>query len=97
MTSQAAARIADGEAHFRRLGLNTKLLKQADEVGIGPVVEDDEPGVDGVTLLVDFDIDGVGMAADPVAGLKHRDFVTPGQQIGRYQAGNTAADNCNAH
>ncbi|MNF75885.1 hypothetical protein D3C84_579770 [compost metagenome] len=47
------------------------MIQQANEVGVGPVVEDDETGVHGIALAVPFDVDSMGMTADPVSGFEH--------------------------
>ena len=68
-------RIVHGEAHFSGVGAHPQLVHQFDEIGIGPIVENDESRVDRIGLPVDVNSDGMGVAADPVAGFKHRDVV----------------------
>ncbi|MNF09596.1 hypothetical protein D3C81_1810970 [compost metagenome] len=57
------------------------MVEQADEVWVGPVVEHDEPGIHRVPLALPLHIDCMGMAADPIGGLKYRHLVPAGQQV----------------
>ncbi|MNQ98037.1 hypothetical protein D3C85_1137110 [compost metagenome] len=72
---QAAVRIVDGKAHLGRARDDAQAIHQTDEVGVGPVVEDDETGVHGITLALPLDVDSMGMAADPVGCFKHGHLV----------------------
>ncbi|MNP77310.1 hypothetical protein D3C76_1747140 [compost metagenome] len=54
------------------------MVEQADEIGVGPVVEHDEPGIYRVPLSLPLHIDGMRMATDPVGGLKYRNLVPAG-------------------
>ncbi|MNR24622.1 hypothetical protein D3C85_1417160 [compost metagenome] len=54
------------------------MVEQADEIGVGPVVKYDEPGIHRVPLSLPLHIDGMGMATDPVGGLKYRNLVPAG-------------------
>jgi len=65
----------DGKAHFSGFGAHPQLIHQLDEVGVSPVVEYDKAGVHSISLAFDAYIDGMGMAADPVAGLEHAAIV----------------------
>ena len=72
---QAGAAAGDAEAHVAGLTLRPHFVQQGDEVGIGPVIEDDEAGVHGVVVPAQADRVGVDVAADVVAGLKEGDCV----------------------
>ena len=74
---EASLLAAHREAHLARLARDPEPVEQADEVRVVPVVEDDEPGVDGVVLggpvgAGELDVDGVGVTADVGAGLDRR-------------------------
>ena len=73
------------------------MVHQGDEIRVGPVVEDDEAGVDRIVLLVQLNVYGMGMAAYSPFGLEYGDVVVTLQQVGCRQAGNSAADDCNTH
>ena len=93
----AAGRVMHREAHLGGLRGDAELVQQADEVGVGPVVEHDEAGVDGEGLALHLDIHRMGMAADPVTGLEQGDLVLALQQVGAGQAGDAAADDGDFH
>ena len=88
----ARLRIAHREAHLGGLRGHAQLIQQADEVGVGPVVEHNKTGVDGKAFALHFNVNRMAVAAHPVTGLKHSDVVLAVEQIGAGQAGNTAAD-----
>ena len=68
------------------------MLEQGGQIRIGRPVEDDEAGVDRDFVAIDGRHDGVGMAADPVGLLVHRDIVALAQQPCRGQAGNPGSN-----
>lgn len=72
VVGQAACRVVHREAHFGWQRGDPELVEQADEMRVGPVIEDDETGVDGVGRAATADIDRVGMPADPAVGFEHR-------------------------
>ena len=60
---------------------NTQLLHQFDEIRVSPIVEHNKAGVHGIGLAFDAHIDGMGVPADPVAGLEHADIMFFMQQV----------------
>ena len=64
---------ADRHAHVGVAGLDAELGEEAQQRRVGPVVVDDEPGVDGDGASPDVHKVGVGMTAEPVVGLVQRD------------------------
>ncbi|MNH00735.1 hypothetical protein D3C79_599350 [compost metagenome] len=72
---QASDRVMHGETHLGRPRGDLQLVEQADEVWVGPVVENDEAGVYRMVFALPGHIDGMRMAADPLLGLEHCDFV----------------------
>ncbi|MNG14453.1 hypothetical protein D3C81_392010 [compost metagenome] len=75
---EASTRVMHRKAHLRGLRGNLEMVEQADEIGVGPVVKYDEPGIHRVPLSLPLHIDGMGMATDPVGGLKYRNLVPAG-------------------
>ena len=78
---------AHREAHLARLAGHVEALEEPDEVRVVAVVEDDEPGVDGVVArgavgAGDLDVDGVGVAAHPGARLEDGHVVVRVEQVG---------------
>ena len=57
-------------------------MQEAFEVRVVAVVEDDEPGVNVMSLVRQVDPDRVGMTPDVLGGFKHRDVVAFVQQMG---------------
>ena len=88
---EPGALAAQREAHVRPLPGRAHRLEQVDEVRVGPVVEDDEAGVDGVAAPVPLDIHGGGVTADIVVGLEDREVVVTVQVPGRGHAGDARA------
>ncbi|MNP76666.1 hypothetical protein D3C76_1739520 [compost metagenome] len=63
------------KAHLGRLRRNAQLIEQANEMRVGPVVEDDETGVQRIVLAAPPHIHGMGVATDPVGRFVHRDLM----------------------
>ncbi len=93
----AGARVVHRKAHFGRLETHVQLTQQFDEVRVGPVVEHNETGIDGIGAAFNLHINRVGMPADPVGGLEDRHLMPAIEQIGAGQPGDTAANDCNFH
>ena len=72
---QARDRVMHGKAHLGRLRWHLKLVEQADEVRVRPVVEDDETGIYCMALAFPDHIKGVCVPPNPLLGLENRDFV----------------------
>jgi hypothetical protein len=79
---EAAALALQAEAHVGGLPGHAQLLQHGNEIRVGPVVEHDEAGVDGVVLALPVDIDGVGVAAGIVARFEHGHVVLAAQAPG---------------
>jgi hypothetical protein len=69
-------------------------LQQPDQIGIGALVEHQEPGVHAVADAFEREVDGVGMAAKPSLALEQRDlrFAREGMRNGK--SGNARTDDC---
>ena len=88
---------AHAETHRTGLGFNPEFIHQGDEIRVGPVVEDDEAGIDGPVPAAEFDVVGMGVAADMVAGLEDGDVMAWVQAMGRREAGDAGADDGQPH
>ena len=84
------------EAHGSGLRLDTELVHELDEVRIGPVIENDETRINGVTAGPYLDVHGMGMPTDIVASLEHVDFVSAGKEMATRHPGNTRPDDRNS-
>ncbi|MNP17956.1 hypothetical protein D3C76_1104080 [compost metagenome] len=72
---QASNRVMHGETHLGRLRSDLELVEQPDELGVGPVVENDEAGIDCMALALPDHIEGMRVAPDPLLGFENRYFV----------------------
>jgi hypothetical protein len=79
------------------LGSDSETGGQFNEVGIRPVVEHDEAGIDGVGFSTHSHRDGMGMAADIAVGLEDRNIVVRAEKICGEQTRDAATDNCDSH
>ena len=87
---QPAPLTADAHAHLGGTHLDVELTEELAQPGVGHVVVDDEPAVDGVLRAVGVgDVVGVRVAAEPVLRLEEGDVVGAGEQVGSGQAGDT--------
>ena len=78
--------------------LDTEFVQQFYEVRIGPVVENNEAGVDLLVFAIEFNSVGVGVPADMPGRLIDRDVVVIAMQLARGDvAGDAAADNGDFH
>ena len=90
---QPALLAADAHAHLGGPHLDVQLAEELAQPGVGHVVVDDEPAVDGVPSASRVgDIVGVRVAAEPVLGFEEGDVVGAGEQVGRGQAGDPRTD-----
>src|SRR5450755_373347 len=89
--------VGDAEAHVTWLRRDSELGQQPLEVGVVPVVQDDEARVDVKAAGLGLNGDGVGVPADPIRRLEHRDLVLSVEQMGGDQAGYAGADDCDLH
>jgi hypothetical protein len=94
---EAAAAVADREAHAGGLGGDAELAEQRFEVRVVAVVEDDEAGVDRLLARRVLDRDRVGVAADPRRRLVDGDVVVAVQVVGRHQARDSGSDDRDPH
>jgi hypothetical protein len=91
----------DRRAHGQQItaleiGAITPGVQQALEMRVGPVVEDDETGVDGVVTILQTDIDGGGVSAQAFGRLEQRDLVSARQIPGGGHAADATADHGDA-
>ena len=93
----ARNRVAHRKAHLRGLEGHAQRGQQANEVRVGPVVEHDEAGINGVLLAVDGHVHGMGMTANPVSGFKHADLVVAIEQIRGSQPRDATANDRDFH
>jgi hypothetical protein len=77
--------------------LHPQFVQQGDEIWVGPVVEDDEAGIDAVVTPTQGDFMGMNMASDVVAGLEEGDVMVGVQAMGGGQAGDAAANDGDPH
>ena len=84
------------ERHVGGVVRHPEVFQQRDEVGVGPAVEDDEPGIDGDPALRALDIHRVGVAARPAVLFVEGHVVAAAEQPGRRQAGHAGANDRNA-
>ncbi len=96
---QTAVIRAHRERHVAGDRRHVQAIKQSHQIGIGSLVEDDEPGIDGYRLagLPPRHLDRVGMAADAAVLLVHHDVVMLVQQPGGTHAGNPGTDHGESH
>ena len=73
-----------------------ELGEESDQARVGALVVDQEAAVDAVRDAVLGDVDGVGMAAEMVAGLEQRDVGVARQAARRGEAGDAGADDRDA-
>jgi hypothetical protein len=93
---QPAALAPDGQAHLRILGCDVELAKQPKQVGVRPLVVDDEPGVDAQEVPgCSLNLVGVGMTAQTPGSFVERHPMATLQHVRRGQAGNAAAHHRN--
>ena len=84
--------VPHAETHLGRLDRHPQLLEQSQQIRVGYLVEDHEPGVDRHPSPVFVHLDGVRMTTDMSLTLENRDVVAPPQQPRRAQSGDAAAD-----
>ena len=89
--------VGDTEAHVARLRGDAELAEETLEVRVVAVVHDDEAGVHVMAAIRGIDAYGVGVAADPVGGLEHRNVMLTVEQMGRDEAGDPRADDGDSH
>ncbi len=94
---QAGFCAGNAKAHGAGLRGHTQPRQQLDEVGIGPVVEHDEPGIDGVCPAVQRDRNSMGMSADVIVGLEDSHFMCCAEQVGGEHAGDAGSADRNFH
>ena len=89
---QTSSLAAYAEAHVGLTRGNAHLIHQADEIGIGPVVVNDEPSVDAMSLPGKVHLDGSRVAAKAILGFEEGDVVMVMQIVGGAEAGYTRSD-----
>jgi hypothetical protein len=93
----AALAACGAEGHLRRLGRHAELAEQAHEPGVGVLVVDDEPGVDGDHTVRAVDGHGPDMAPQLGLRLEQADVVLAVQEIRGRQATHARADHGDPH
>ena len=71
--------IRDRKAHIARFAHDAEAVEQAHEIGVGPLVVDQEAGIERDVTAPQGDRDGVSMAAGSFVALKDRDVMVLGQ------------------
>ena len=69
----------DRERHVRGRGRHAEVTEQRGQVGVGRLVKDDEPGIDGNRAIGSRYHYRIGVAADPVRLLVNGDAMGAGQ------------------
>ena len=93
---QPALLAPHAHAHLGGTHLDGELAEELAQPGVGHVVVDDEPAVDGVPPAVRAaDVVGMRVTAEPVLGLKDGDLVGAGEKVGSGQAGDSCPDDGN--
>lgn len=88
--------VLDAEGHVRLLRGNIEFLKEADEIRVGGMVEDHEPGIDGHRPPGFLHGDGIGMATSVVVFLEEGEIVVRVQKMGGPESGDAGTDDCDA-
>ncbi len=88
---------AHAEAHLGRLRRDAERVEQFDEVRVGPVVVDDEAGVDRVVAAAVAHVDRRGMPADARRRLVNGDLVARIEIVGGGKPGDAGADDRDLH
>lgn len=83
---QAGALVLDAKAHIAVLPGHIELVEHGNEVGIGPVIENNETGIHRIALTGQFYIDRMGMTTRTTVRLKYRHFMLTGQFPGHHIA-----------
>ncbi len=95
------ARRLDRERHVRLGGRHAQVGEQADQVGVGALVEHQEAGVHAVRhrarRAVQRDVDRVGVAAEVAARLEQRHLGAAAQVVRGGQARNAGTDDGDLH
>ena len=87
----------DAETHDAGLRRLADLVKEIDEIRVGPVVEDDEPGIDRNRCVALGDVDRVGMSADVRRRLVDGNVVLLPEYVGGRVTCDAGADDCDPH
>ena len=88
---------AHTETHLTGLRRDLEFIEKRYEVRIGPIVEDNESGIDGELLIAIRDFDRVYVSADAVIGFEHGDFVLVVQPMGNNVTGDAGSDYRDLH
>ena len=94
---QAGLVAAHAEAHVAIPRRNVQHLEHADEVGIGPIVEDHEARIGGILASKRLERNRVRVSARVVVGLENVDVVVGGEQTGRKQPANARTNDRDFH
>jgi hypothetical protein len=94
---EAAVFVAHAEAHRGRPAADPQLVEQGDEIGIGPVVENDKTRVDGEAPRTELHVHRRRVPAEALARLEYRDRVPGAEIVSTSQAGDAGTDYRNLH
>ncbi len=72
------------------------MIEQGTEVRIVPIVEDDEPRIDGELRVIGLDINRVCVTAHVIRALVDRHMMTAAQQPRRRETGDATANDGDA-
>ena len=97
MVFQSGLVASHTEAHIAIPRRDVQRLEQADEVGIGSIVEDHEARVGGVLAAERLERDGVRVPARIVIGLENVDIVVGGEEPGRKQPADARTNDRDSH
>ena len=89
---QAASVERDRKGHLGRLGRDTEMREKCRQVWVGGLIEDDEPGVDGLRTVAAGDIDRVGVPAETRCALEDGDTMPLAEKPRRRHARDAGAD-----
>ena len=89
--------VADREAHFGGLRRDAESRQHPLEVRVGPVVQNDEAGVDVVCRVSRVHTDRVGVPAGVVVRLEESDLVVLMKDVGADQAGDAGPHDGDPH
>ena len=93
---QSGGAVMDAEGHGGGLGGDVQSFEKPGEQGVGDLVVDNEPGVDGHLAIVFVDVDGVGMSADVSSRFVDGDVVGRVKEVGATEARDAAPDDGDA-
>ena len=89
--------VTDSKAHIRGLCRHIELVQETFEIGVVPVVVNNEPGIDRVRAGLGFHVDGVGVPSRVVRRLVHGKLVIRVQRVRADKSRNPSPDDRDLH